>query len=242
MGFVFPAFNQIVAHAARIRNRTRGRYQAPLVLRIPYGGGLKAPEHHSESTEALFCQFPGLKVVVPSTPYDAKGLLISSIRDDDPVLFLEPIKLYQAGQQEFPDETFEIPLGEAKTVREGDNLTIITWGAMVPVVESAAEKAEKEEIFAEVIDLRTLSPLDHQAILDSVKNTGRALIVHEAPKTCGLGAEIAARLSEENIFYLEAPILRVTGYDITTPLPKGEDLNYPSQERILEAIFKIMEY
>lgn len=242
MGFILPAFNQIVAHAARLRNRTRGRYQVPLVIRMPYGGGVKAPEHHSESTEALFCHIPGLKVVVPSTPYDAKGLLISSIRDEDPVIFLEPKKLYRAGQQEFPDEPYEIPLGEAKVVREGDDLTIITWGAMVPVVQRAAEMAEGEEIFAEIIDLRTLSPLDHEAVIQSVKNTGRALVVHEAPKTCGLGAEIAARIGEDALFHLEAPVLRVTGYDITVPLAKGEDLYYPNPERVLEAIFKITEY
>jgi len=242
MGFILPAFNQIVAHAARIRNRTRGRYQVPLVVRMPYGGGVKAPEHHSESTEALFCHIPGLKVVVPSTPFDAKGLLISSIRDDDPVLFLEPKKLYRAGQQEFPDEPFEIPLGEAKVVREGDDLTIITWGAMVPVVKQAAEMAEEEEIFAEVLDLMTLSPMDHKSIIHSVKSTGRAMIVHEAPKTCGLGAEIAARISEDALFHLEAPVIRITGYDITVPLPKGEDLYYPTPDRVLEAMIKITEY
>jgi pyruvate dehydrogenase E1 component beta subunit len=242
MGFAFPAFNQIVAHAARLRNRTRGRYQVPLVIRMPYGGNVKALEHHSESTEALFCHIPGLKVVVPSTPFDAKGLLISAIRDDDPVIFLEPKKLYRAGQQEFPDESFEIPLGEAKVVREGEDLTIIAWGAMVPVVQKAAEMAEEEEIFAEILDLLTLSPIDHKSIIQSVKRTGRALIVHEAPKTCGLGAEIAARICEDAIFYLEAPVLRVTGCDITVPLSKGEDLSYPNVERVMEAIFKITEY
>lgn len=242
MGFVLPAFHQIAAHAARLRNRTRGRYQVPLVIRMPCGGGVRAMEHHSESTEALFCHIPGLKVVVPATPHDAKGLLISSIREEDPVIFLEPKKLYSAGQQEFPDEPYEIPLGEARLVKEGVDLTIITWGAMVPVAQKAAELAEKEEIYAEILDLRTLSPLDHESVLRSVKNTGRALIVHEAPKTCGLGAEIAARIGEEALFFLEAPVLRVTGFDITVPLPKAEDLYFPDPERVLEAILEIMEY
>ena len=242
MGFVYTAFNQILAHAARLRNRTRGHYTVPLVIRMPYGGTVKALEHHSESTEALFCQIPGLKVVVPSTPYDAKGLLASSIRDDDPVIFLEPKKLYRAGRQEFPDNAYEIPLGLAKIVREGEDLTIIAWGSMIPVAQQAAENMEKEDIYPEIIDLRTLSPMDRDTIIQSVKKTGRVLIVHEAPKTCGLGAEIAAFINEEALFSLEAPILRVTGYDITIPMPKSEDFYFPNPERIRYAINKIMEF
>lgn len=242
MGFVYTAFNQILAHAARLRNRTRGHYTVPLVIRMPYGGTVKALEHHSESTEALFCQIPGLKVVVPSTPYDAKGLLASSIRDDDPVIFLEPKKLYRAGRQEFPDTAYEIPLGLAKIVREGEDLTIIAWGSMIPVAQQAAENMEKEDIYPEIIDLRTLSPMDRDTIIQSVKKTGRVLIVHEAPKTCGLGAEIAAFINEEALFSLEAPILRVTGYDITIPMPKSEDFYFPNPERIRYAINKIMEF
>ncbi len=242
MGFVYTAFNQILAHAARLRNRTRGHYTVPLVIRMPYGGTVKALEHHSESTEALFCQIPGLKVVVPSTPYDAKGLLASSIRDDDPVIFLEPKKLYRAGRQEFPDNAYEIPLGLAKIVREGEDLTIIAWGSMIPVAQHAAENMEKEDIYPEIIDLRTLSPMDRDTIIQSVKKTGRVLIVHEAPKTCGLGAEIAAFINEEALFSLEAPILRVTGYDITIPMPKSEDFYFPNPERIRYAINKIMEF
>ncbi len=242
MGFVYTAFNQILAHAARLRNRTRGHYTVPLVIRMPYGGAVKALEHHSESTEALFCQIPGLKVVVPSTPYDAKGLLTSSIRDDDPVIFLEPKKLYRAGRQEFPDHAYEIPLGLAKIVREGEDLTIIAWGSMIPVAQQAAENMEKEDIYPEIIDLRTLSPMDRDTIIQSVKKTGRVLIVHEAPKTCGLGAEIAAFINEEALFSLEAPILRVTGYDITIPMPKSEDFYFPNPERVRYAINKIMEF
>jgi pyruvate dehydrogenase E1 component beta subunit len=242
MGFVYPAYNQILAQAARLRNRSRGRFSAPLVVRMPYGAGVRALEHHSESTEAIFCHIPGLKVVVPSSPYDAMGLLISSIRDDDPVIFLEPKKMYRAGVQEIPDEPFQIPLGKAKVVREGEHLTIVAWGAMVPQVQKASEEAEKKGIFPEVIDLRTLSPLDSEAFLQSVKKTGRAVVVHEAPRNCGLGAEISALIQEKALLSLEAPVLRVTGQDITVPLAKSEDYYYPSPERILHGIKKIMEW
>jgi pyruvate dehydrogenase E1 component beta subunit len=241
MGFIYLAMNQIIAHAARIRNRSRGRFTVPLVIRTPYGAGVKALEHHSESTEALFCQIPGLKVVVPSTPYDAKGLLIASIRDDDPVIFLEPTRLYRAGRQEVPEEPYEVPLGKARIVREGEGVSIVAWGAMIPVVEQAAENVGKVGIFPEVIDLRTLSPLDRGTVLESVKRTGRLLIVHEAPKTCGLGAEVAAFVAEKAMFQLEAPIVRVTGQDITIPLAKGEDYYYLSPERVVLGIKKIME-
>jgi pyruvate dehydrogenase E1 component beta subunit len=241
MGFIYLAMNQIISHAARIRNRSRGRYTAAIVIRTPYGAGVKALEHHSESTEALFCQIPGLKVVVPSTPYDAKGLLIASVRDEDPVLFLEPTKLYRAGRQEVPDEPYEVPLGKAKIVREGEGLTIVAWGAMIPAVLQAAEAVEKDGVFPEVIDLRTLAPLDRETVLESVGRSGRLLVVHEAPKTCGLGAEIAAFVAERAMFRLEAPVLRLTGQDITIPLAKGEDYYYPSPERIARGIKKIME-
>lgn len=242
MGFMYLAYNQILVHAARLRNRSRGKYSMPIVIRMPYGAGVKALEHHSESTEAIFCLIPGLKVVVPSTPYDAKGLLISSIRDEDPVIFLEPKKIYRAGKQEVPEENYEVPLGEAKIVREGEHLTIVAWGAMVPVAQKASEMIEKSGVFPEVIDLRTLSPLDYQTIIKSVKKTGRALIVHEAPKTCGLGAEIAALINEKALLNLQAPVMRVTGYDITVPLLKSEHYNYPSPERVLYNIKKIMEW
>lgn len=242
MGFIFPAFNQIVSHAARLRNRSRGRLTVPLVIRMPYGAGVKALELHSESTEALLCHIPGLKVVVPSTPFDAKGLLVASIRSDDPVIFLEPKKLYRAGKQEVPDDDYEIPLGKGKVVREGEGLTIVCWGAMIPQAQKAADEVEKEGIFPEIIDVRTLSPLDHETIIRSVQRTGRVLIVHEAPKSGGLGAEIAALINEKALLKLEAPVLRITGQDIVVPLAKSEELYYPSPERIVQGIQKTMEF
>ncbi len=242
LGFIYPAFNQIVSHVARLRNRTRGRFTVPLTIRTPYGAGVKALEHHSESTEALFCQIPGLTVVVPSSPYDAKGLLTASLRCDDPVIFLEPAKLYRAEKQEVPEEVYEVPLRKAAVVREGKDLTIIAWGTMIPVARQAAEAAEGEGVGAEIIDLRTLSPMDRDTFVASVRKTGRALIVHEAPKTCGLGAEIAATIGESALLSLNAPVLRVTGQDITVPLPKSEDLYYPGPARVLRAIRKLMEY
>jgi pyruvate dehydrogenase E1 component beta subunit len=242
MGFIYPAFNQIVSHVARLRNRTRGRFTAPLTIRTPYGAGVKALEHHPESTEALFCQIRGLTVVVPSSPYDAKGLLIASIRSDDPVIFLEPTKLYRAEKQEVPEEAYELPLRKAAVVREGRDITIIAWGAMIPVAREAAASAEADGVSAEIIDLRTLSPMDRETFLTSVKKTGRAIVLHEAPKTCGLGAEIAATIGESALLSLNAPVARVTAPDITVPLPKSEDLYYPSADRVLRAIRKLMEY
>jgi len=241
MGFIYVAMNQIISHAARIRNRSRGRFSVPIVIRTPYGAGVKALEHHSESTEALFCQIPGLKVVAPSTPYDAKGLLIAAIRDDDPVIFLEPTRLYRAGRQEVPEGLYEVPLGQAKIVREGEGITVVAWGAMIPVVEKAADAVAKDGLFPEVVDLRTLAPLDRETVLESVRRTGRLLIVHEAPQTCGLGAEVAAFIAARAMFQLAAPIGRVTGQDITIPLAKGEDYYYPSPERVAWGIKKIME-
>ena len=242
LGFIYPAFNQIISHLARLRNRTRGRFTAPMVIRTPYGAGVRALEHHSESMEALFCQIPGLTVVVPSTPYEAKGLLIAAIRSDDPVIFLEPSRLYRAEKQDVPEEPYEIPLRHARLVKEGQDLTIIAWGAMVPVVEKAAETAAQTGLSAEILDLRTLSPLDQDAIVGSVRKTGRALVVHEAPKTCGLGAEIAALIGEKALLQLEAPVLRVTGPDITIPLPKTEDYYYLSADRVAGGIRKVMEF
>jgi pyruvate dehydrogenase E1 component beta subunit len=242
MGFIYLAMNQIISHAARLRNRSRGRFTVPVVIRMPYGAGVRSLEHHSESTEALFCQIPGLKVVVPSTPRDAKGLLIASIRDEDPVIFLEPTRLYRAGRQEVPEELYETPLGQAKIVREGEGVTIVAWGAMVPVVEQAADVVGKDGVFPEIIDLRTVSPIDRKAVIESVTRTGRLMVVHEAPKTCGVGAEIAAFVAERAMLSLEAPVLRVTGQDITVPLAKGEDYYYPSPERVAWGIKKIMEY
>ena len=242
MGFIYPAFNQIISHVARLRNRTRGRFAAPLTIRTPYGGGVRALEHHSESTEALFCQIPGLVVVAPSNPYDAKGLLIASLRSDDPVLFLEPTRLYRAEKQEVPDELYEVPLGKAAVVREGKDISLIAWGAMIPVARQAAEAIGAEGVSAEVVDMRTLSPMDRETIVASAKKTGRAVVIHEAPKTCGLGAEIAALIGEAALLNLNGPVFRVTGQDITPPLPKSEDYYYPSPERVLRAIRRLMEF
>ncbi len=242
MGFVYYILNHIICHAARLRNRTRGRLTAPLVIRAPYGAGIRAPEHHSESTEALFTQIPGIKVVVPSTPKDTKGLLTSAIRDPDTVIFLEPKRIYRAIKEDIPEEEYTIPLGKAKMVKEGKDITVICWGAMVRVVETVSEEAEKENIDIEIIDLRTLSPLDKDTIITSVEKTGRALVVHEAPKTCGLGAEIVALINEKALLSLNAPVLRVTGQDITVPLAKGEDYYIPSVDRILQGLKKIINF
>jgi pyruvate dehydrogenase E1 component beta subunit len=242
MGFIYPAFNQIISHVARLRNRTRGRFTVPLTIRTPYGAGIKALEHHSESTEALFCQIPGLTVVVPSSPYDAKGLLAASIRSEDPVIFLEPTKLYRAEKQDVPEEPYELPLRRAAVVREGKDLTVVAWGAMIPVARKAAEAAAADGVEIEIIDLRTLCPMDRDTIVASVKRTGRAMVVHEAPKTCGLGAEIAATIGERALLSLNGPVLRVTGHDITVPLPKSEDHYYPGPERVLLAVRQLMEY
>ena len=242
MGFIYPAFNQIISHVARMRNRTRGRFTAPLTIRTPYGGGVRALEHHSESTEALFCHIPGLTVVVPSNPYDAKGLLAASIRSDDPVLFLEPTRLYRAEKQDVPEAPYEVPLRRAAVVREGRDVTIVAWGAMVPVAREAAAAAESGGVGVEIIDLRTLSPMDRETVLASVRKTGRALVLHEAPKTCGLGAEIAATIGESALLSLKAPVVRVTAPDITVPLQKSEDLYYPNAERVQRAVRTLREY
>ncbi len=242
LGFIYPAFNQIVSHLSRLRNRTRGRFTVPLVIRTPYGAGMKALEHHDESSEALFCHIPGLTVVVPSTPSDAKGLLRASIRSEDPVIFLEPAKLYRSEKQDVPDEPFEVPIGRARLVREGKDLTLVAWGAMVPMAVEAARMAEAKGVSAEIIDLRTLAPLDRSAVLESVTRTGRAVIVHEAPRTCGLGAEIAALIGESAILSLKAPVLRVTGPDTVIPLSKSEETYYVSPERVFRAITRVMEF
>ena len=226
MGFSYPAFNQIISHVARMRNRSRGRYTLPMVIRAPYGGGIRALEHHSESTEALYAHIPGLKVVIPSTPYDAKGLLIAAIRDPDPVLFLEPKRIYRAFKQEIPEEAYVLPIGKAKVVEEGEDVTIITWGAMVRDVQKASEMVKSKGINPEIIDLRTISPMDRDSFIESVKKTGRAIVVHEAPKSFGAGAEIVSIINEKAFLYLEAPPTRVTGFDTIFPLPRGEKTLY----------------
>lgn len=242
MGFSYPAFNQIISHVARMRNRTRGRYTLPMIIRAPYGGGIRALEHHSESTEALYAHIPGLKVVIPSTPYDTKGLLIAAIRDPDPVIFLEPKRIYRAFRQEVPEEAYELPIGKAKVVEEGEDITIITWGAMVRDVQKASEMVKDKGIYPEVIDLRTISPMDRESFINSVKKTGRAIIVHEAPKTLGVGAEIVSIINEKAFLYLEAPPTRITGFDTTFPLPRGEKHYIPSPERIAKTIEDVMKF
>ena len=241
-GFVYAAMEQIANHAGRIRNRTRGRYHCPLVVRLPYGGGIRAPEHHSDSNEAYFVHTPGIKVVVPSTPYEAKGLLISAIRDPDPVIFMEPKKVYRSLREEVPHEEYLIPIGEARIVLEGTDITLITWGAMLQPTLQAAALMDQNGTKAEVIDLRTLSPMDTETIIESVKKTHRAVVVHEAPTTCGVGAEIVARINEKALVYLEAPIQRVTGFDTVMPLPKLEKYYLPSAERVMQAADRAVKF
>jgi len=237
LGFIYAAFDQLATHAARLRARTRSRYTSPLVVRSPYGAGIKAPELHEESTEALFCHLPGIKVVVPSGPYTAKGLLLSAIRDPDPVLFLEPTRLYRLIREEVPEEDYTIPLGQARVAKTGSDLTVIAWGSMLERSLKAVGSRN-----AEVIDLLTLNPFDSETVLASVKKTGRVVIVHEAVKTCGFGAEIAATIAEDAILHLRAPILRVTAPDVTMPLPKLEEFYLPTAEQINNAMDEVMRY
>src|SRR5215467_6782136 len=241
-GFAFGAMEQLVAHASRIRNRSRGRYQCPMVVRIPYGGGIHAPEHHSESNEAYFVHTPGLKVVVPSTPYEAKGLLLAAVQDPDPVIFMEPKRVYRSLREEVPDDEYLIPLDQARVVTEGSDVTLVAWGAMLQVTLQAAKLMADKGISAEVIDLRTLSPLDSATIIVSVKKTKHAVVVHEAPRRCGVGAEIVARINEMALVYLEAPVERVTGFDTVMPLPKLEKFYLPDAGRVVQAIDRVMNF
>ncbi|PSP29299.1 alpha-ketoacid dehydrogenase subunit beta [Halobacteriales archaeon QH_2_65_14] len=242
MGFVYPAFDQLVSHASRMRSRTGGRHGVPMVVRMPYGGGIRAPEHHSESKEAFFAHEPGLKVVTPSTPADAKGLLTAAIRDPDPVVFLEPKLIYRAFRETVPEQPYEVPLGEAAVRREGTDVSVFTWGAMTRPTLIAAEELAEEGIDCEVVDLRSLSPLDADTIVESFRKTGRGAIVHEAPKTGGLGAEIATTIQEEALLYQEAPIRRITGYDAPIPLHALEDYYLPQAARIHDALRETVEF
>jgi len=242
MGFIYPAMNQIICHAARMRNRTRGRLTCPLVFRAPFGGGIHAPEHHSESTEALFAHIPGLRVVIPSSPARAYGLLLSAIRDPDPVIFLEPKRIYRLGKQDVPDNGKALPLDTCFVLREGSDVTLISWGASIHETQLAANELLTQGISAEVIDVATIKPLDIQTILHSVEKTGRCVIVHEAARTCGVGAEIAAQLAEHALMFLRAPVQRVTGYDSVMPYYKLEKLYIPSVERITNAVQHVLEY
>jgi pyruvate dehydrogenase E1 component beta subunit len=241
-GFVYASMEQLASHAGRIRTRSRGRYHCPLVVRVPYGGGIRAPEHHSDSNEAYFVHTPGIKVVVPSTPYEAKGLLIAAIRDPDPVVFMEPKKIYRSLREEVPEEEYLIPLGQSRSVLEGNDITLISWGAMLQPTLQAAALMEKNGIGAEVLDLRTLSPLDTEAIVESVKKTHRVVLVQEAPASCGVGAEIIARINEKALIHLEAPVARVTGFDTVMPLPKLEKHYLPNAERVVEAADRVLNF
>jgi 2-oxoisovalerate dehydrogenase E1 component beta subunit len=242
MGFIYPAMEQLVTHAARLRTRTQGRYPASMVVRVPYGGGIRAPELHSDSTESLFVHIPGLKVVTPSTPKDAKGLLLAAIQDPDPVLFLEPMQLYRSVKEEVPEGWYEVPIGQARKVTDGEDVTLIAWGTMVPVAKKAAEAAKKEGISCDLMDLRSLSPLDEETIIHSVKKTGRVVIVHEAPRTAGVGAELTALINEQAFLYLEAPVTRVTGYDVPVPMYALEDDFRPDVKRVYQSIRQVVSY
>ena len=241
MGFIYPAIDQIVNHMTRLRHRTRGRMSCPVVMRMPHGGGIHAPEHHSESVESMLAHVPGLRVICPSSPARAYGLLLAAIRDPDPVIFLEPARIYRLVKQEVTDDGAALPLDACFTLREGDDVTIVTWGAMSADVLKAAEQLAKEGISAEVIDLATISPIDSETILASVAKTGRLVIVHEAARNCGVGAEIAAIVAERGLYDLMAPIQRVTGFDTIMPLYRLENEYIPSIARVVDAVRTVMK-
>ncbi len=242
MGFLHPVMDQLINHAARMRNRTRGRLTCPLVVRAPFGGGIHAPEHHSESLEAWFAHAPGLRVVIPSSPANAYGLLLAAIRNSDPVLFLEPKRIYRLGKEEIVDNGEALPLDKCFTLREGSDITLVSWGAMITETLAAADALAEEGVAAEVIDVATISPLDMDTIMASVERTGRCVIVHEAAQTGGFGGEIAARLAEHGLLSLIAPVIRVTGYDTIMPLYRLEKNYMPSTGRILEGCQKALAY
>lgn len=242
MGFIYPAIDHILNQASRLRNRTRGRLSCPAVFRAPYGGGIHAPEHHSESTETIFAHIPGLRVVIPSSPARAYGLLLAAIRNPDPVVFLEPKRIYRWVKQDVPDDGKALPLDKCFVLREGSDVTLITWGAMIKETLEAAEKLEEQGVSCEIIDVATLKPIDHETILHSVEKTGRCVIIHEAARHCGVGAEIAATISEHGIFFLRAPIKRVTGYDTVMPYYKMEKYYLPSSNKIISTVQQVMEF
>lgn len=242
MGFIYPAMDQIINHASRLRNRTRGQMSCPVVFRTPYGCGIHAPEHHSESTEALFAHIPGLRVVIPSSPARAYGLLLAAIRDPDPVIFLEPSRLYRYAKQEVADDGKALPLDACFTLRQGKDVTLVTWGAMIKETLAAADTLAKAGIQAEVIDVATIKPLDFESILVSVEKTGRCVIIHEAPKTGGVGAEIMAQLAEHALFSLKAPPARVCGFDTIVPYARLESFYLPSEQRIVDTVHQLMEF
>ncbi len=242
LGFVYPAYEQIMTHATRMRYRSMGEFTVPMVIRAPYGAGVRAPEIHSDSVEALFTHMPGIKVVCPSNPYDAKGLLISAIEDPDPVLFLESLRLYRSVRGEVPEGKYAVEIGKGARLKEGQDVTIISWGAMIPVAMKAAEEAEKTGITCDVIDLRTLYPIDKEIIAESVQKTGRCVIVHEAHGTGGLGNDIVSIINDTSFLYMKAPIERVTGADVHVPFWALEEHYLPTPARVKEAIDKVINF
>lgn len=241
MGFSYPAYDQVISHVARIRNRSNHRFTAPMVIRIPYGGGIGAAEHHSESAEAIYAHIPGIKVVVPSTPGDARGLLLAAVEDPDPVVFLEPIRLYRAVKEDLPDGYFTVEIGPVRVEREGSDMTLISWGAMMKETRQAAGRLNEEGVSVEVVDVRTLSPLDRDGLARSVEKTGRAVVIHEAPLTSGFGAEVVASIQQRCLYSLLAPVERVTGWDTVFPLKRSEGHYLPSVDRILNAAERTLE-
>lgn len=241
-GFIYPAYEQIMTHASRIRMRTMGSYTVPMVIRAPYGAGIRAPEVHSDSVEALFTHMPGIKVVCPSSPYDAKGLLIAAIEDPDPVLFLESMRIYRANREEVPEGKYTIEIGKGKKLKDGEDVTVIAWGAMVPVAMKAAEQAEKQGIACDVIDLRTLYPIDREIIAESVQKTGRAVIVHEAHETGGVGNDIVSIINDTSFLFMKSPIERVTGFDVPVPFFALEEHYLPTPQRVAKAIEKVVQF
>lgn len=242
MGFIYPALDQIINHAARMRNRTRGRLSCPIVFRTPYGAGIHAPEHHSESTEAYFAHTPGLRVVIPSSPARAYGLLLAAIRDPDPVIFLEPSRLYRYAKQEVKNDGRALPLDSCFTLRAGEDVSLITWGAMIKETMAAADTLSEQGIHAEVIDVATIKPMDMETILASVEKTGRCIVIHEAPLTCGVGAEIIAQIAQKALYALKAPPERITGFDTFVPYARLEKYYIPSETNIVNAVHRLMEY
>lgn len=241
-GFIYPAFNQIISHASRMRNRSRGKYETPIVIRMPYGGGINALEHHSESMEAIFGHIPGLKVVVPSTPHDAKGMLISAIESNDTILFMEPKRIYRAIKQEVADGKYTIPLGKASVLSQGSDVTVVAYGAMIREVQRAMVMAKEQGISVELIDLRSIYPIDRETIAKSVKKTGRIITVTEGPRSFGVGSEISQIAIEEAFLSLEAPPSRVSGFDTIVPLPRGEQHYMQDPYKILYEIERIVKY
>lgn len=241
-GFTYPGYDQIVSHMSRFRTRTRGQIPLPITLRMPYGGGIRAPEHHSDSKEAFYAHEAGLKIVIPSTPHDTKGLLLAAIQDPDPVVFMEPKRIYQSSREDVPEEGYTIPLGEAAIRREGEDVAVFSYGAICQPAITAAETLSKEaDIDCEVVDLRSISPLDRETIVDSFEKCGRAVIVHEAPKSVGLGGEIAATIQEQSFAHQKAPIKRVTGFDTPVPLSALEDFYLPNEARIKDAVREVID-